>query len=184
MTTQERRNYEVEAKIQVEDLDAVRVRLETVGGRLVGNWQETDWFFDFDDQRLKGADSALRLRERTDLHTLQSVHRLTFKGPRLPGKFKIRREVEITVDDPGRVKTLLEMLGLVPWISCRKLRSSYLCRDCTVELDRLDELGTFVEIEGPNEEAIDAVISDLGLEGREPILTSYLAMIIQHRKRR
>jgi len=176
--------FELEAKVAVADLAEIEARLSSLGGRLVGRWHEIDRFFDFPDKHLKEADSALRLRQRTDLAANTSQWRLTFKGPRQPSRFKNRREIELVLspDQPGALQALLNALELTEFISYTKLRTSFDYRECTVELDELEGIGKFIEIEGPDETRIDRVLVDLGLESAPTITQSYLAMVIEHRR--
>jgi len=181
MTSGEGDTFELEAKLPVADLQEVETALNSLGARLIGRWRETDSFFDFTDRRLKDADSALRLRQRTDQANGESRWRLTFKGPTQPGRFKRRREIEVDVDRPDATESLLESLGLARFISYTKQRSSFAYHNCRIELDQLDGIGTFVEVEGDDESAISAVVNDLDLDRRPSITQSYLAMVIEHR---
>lgn len=51
---------------------------------------------------------------------------------------------------------------------------------CSVQLDELPHLGSFVEIEGPAEEVIMKVREQLHLATRPLITASYIAMLITH----
>ncbi len=173
---------EIEAKIAVDDLKPVEAQLKRIGGSRKGEYAETDSFFDFEDQRFKLADSALRLRDRKDLHSGQSTFRLTFKGPRQPGPFKHRREIEFSVDRPEKAGDLLEALGLKMFARYTKSRSSWSVENCTVEVDFLEGIGRFVEVEGPDEQSIRKVLHLLSLADKPVIQESYLAMVIRHGK--
>jgi len=170
---------EMEAKIAVADLAAIEDRLAGLGAGKTGEYTETDTFFDFPDRRLKAADSALRLRERKNLHTGQSNFRLTFKGPRQPGPFKHRREVELAVDSHENTRALLEALGLASFAEYTKRRHSWTLDGCGVEADRLEGIGQFVEVEGPDEQTIRRVMARLGLTDSPIIHKSYLSMAIK-----
>lgn len=173
---------EREAKIAVDNLDALEAKLDALGAERIGRWRETDTFFDSDDRRLKSADSALRLRQRVDLaDTAKTWFRLTFKGPKQPGRFKNRREIETAVDAPHTTRSLLEALGLNAFITYTKHRTTFRYRECTIELDDLPDIGTFIEVEGPDEPAITTVLSDLNLTDHPTITDSYLAMVLNHR---
>ncbi len=49
--------------------------------------------------------------------------------------------------------------------------------ECLVELDELPQLGCFVEIEGPDEEAVMSVRDVLHLDDRPLVNKSYSAMV-------
>lgn len=173
---------EIEAKIAVEDTAAVEARLRDLGAVKKGEFVETDVFFDYEDRRLKGNDSALRLRDRRNIRTGHSEYRLTFKGPRQPGPFKHRREVEFAVDRPENVRTLLEAIGLRAFVDYTKNRNSWSFGNCDIEVDRIEGIGTFIEVEGPDEPCIRQVLGQMGLEGKPVIHESYLAMVMRKKE--
>ncbi len=181
MTNENR--MELEAKIAVDDLDGLERKLVSLGAERLGRWEETDRFFDFADEKLKRDDSALRLRLRRDIEGQREFRRLTFKGPRQPGRLKIRREIEITVDDIPATADIIEALGMKEFASYMKDRTSLTFGGCTIELDSLDGIGTFIEVEGPDEETIDNVLVQLALAGRPTITESYLSMVLARRYR-
>lgn len=171
---------ELEAKIAIEDIDAMEKRLVTLGAQRVGRYVETDSFFDFSDQRLKRADSAVRFRDRKDLATQQSNYRLTYKGPCQEGQYKCRRENEFPVEWPDQVRAFLEAIGLVCFAQYTKYRNCWRWEDCSIEVDYLEKVGRFIEVEGPSEDTIRKVLTSLGLADRPSLRESYLAMAIRH----
>jgi adenylate cyclase class 2 len=175
-------HIELEAKVAVDDHTPIITLLQTSGGEKIGLYEEHDVFFDFEDQRLKNSNSALRLRRRVSIDGSHSFHRLTFKGPRQKSTFKQRMEIEFGVDDSEKTRMLLECLGMKVFMDYTKLRESWRMAECTVELDELEGIGKFVEVEGPCEEAIRGVLKVLGLSDKSVILESYLSMVIRHAK--
>jgi len=172
-------NVEIEAKIAVDDLDAMEARLRELGAVRKGEYTETDTFFDFPDKRLKTADSALRLRERRDLATHKSNYRLTYKGPRQKGPFKHRAEIEFSVDQPENVQAMLEVLGFHAIISYTKRRNSWSFDRCDIEVDEIEGIGKFIEVEGPDEACIRQVLASLAVEDRPVIQERYLSRVIK-----
>jgi len=168
----------MEAKIAVDDLVAVETRLKQAGGQKKGEYSETDTFFDYENHQLKESDSALRLRNRENLQTHKSNFRLTFKGPRQPGPFKHRREIEFVVDPGENVRLLLECLGLKPFAVYTKKRNAWLLNNCAVEVDFIEGIGKFIEVEGPNEDSIRKSLAALNLADKPVIHESYLAMVL------
>jgi len=53
---------EIEAKMKVDDLEVIRLRLEAAGAVAVGQVLETNTFFDTPNCALREADKGLRLR--------------------------------------------------------------------------------------------------------------------------
>ena len=102
---------------------------------------------------------------------------ITFKGPQQEGPYKKREEIELTVTDAAAAEALLAGLGYHRTLSFEKRRESWRLKDCLVELDELPQLGTFVEVEGPTESAVQNVLHTLGMENPPCIKTSYIAML-------
>jgi len=171
---------EIEAKIAVADRREVEELIGRLGGRRKGEYSETDTFFDYEDRRLKQADSALRLRDRREVQTGTSNYRLTYKGPRQAGPFKNRREIEFAVDQPDKVRAFLEVLGLSIFARYTKRRNSWSLENCDLEADILEGVGHFIEVEGPDEASIRRILGQLNLADQPVIHESYLAMAIRH----
>lgn len=171
---------EIEAKLKVDDLDVVRRRLRERSARMRGLFMETNVFFDTRDRRLLSTDEGLRLRINRDERSRQERSVITFKGPRLAGPLKSREEIELTVDCPTRAVSLLKHLGYARILSFEKLRESWELNGCEVELDTLPLIGTFVEIEGPDEEAVLAVRDLLDLSDVSIIQPSYIALLLAY----
>ena len=92
----------------------------------------------------------------------------------------------IPIADPTGVKALLsELLGVHRVV--RKEREIFLARNVRIHLDRVDGLGTFVELEAvfdgsPAAEAderrrVDALLKELGLDGAELVAGSYEGLV-------
>lgn len=165
-------NLEVEVKFLVEDLKAIRQALHRAGAVLVRpRVYERNVRFDTADDALLGEEKLLRLRQDTAVT-------LTFKSPSeldLASEAKIRQEIEVNVDDFGRMATIIEQLGFAPKQTYEKYREAYLLDDLEIVLDEMP-YGNFVELEG-EEQAIKATAGRLGLDWQERILSNYLAMM-------
>lgn len=173
---------EIEAKLKVDDLEAVRALLHSSGAVPIGRFFETNIFFDTPERKLLNSDAGLRLRIDRDLQSNNSTYILTHKGPRLHGPLKSRQETELAVADPDAAVALLEQLGFVRLVSFEKKRESWRLADCRVELDEVPHLGTFVEVEGPSEDSVLKVRQTLKLANRPILKSSYIAMLMDYLK--
>jgi adenylate cyclase class 2 len=167
---------EIEAKMKVADLAAVRRRLARSGGRRVRAELETNMFFDRGGGKLRRAGKGLRIRRATDRDGSERCT-VTLKGPLRPGRLKSRDEIEFNVDDPKSARALLEELGYSLTLSFQKRRESWEFRRCEVSLDELPRLGSFVEIEGQSHRQIMSARRALGL-GQLPLIhNGYVSML-------
>lgn len=167
---------ELEAKMQVSDHAPLRERLRVVGVR-VGTVMELNTFFDTPSRTLVEQDKGLRVRHTCDFETGHERHVVTYKGPQQDGALKKREEIEIVADDGEQAALLLARLGYGSTLSFEKRRETWRMDECLVELDELPQLGCFVEIEGPDEEAVMSVRDVLHLDDRPLVNKSYSAMV-------
>lgn len=175
---------EIEAKMKLHDGDNMAALLKDRGAARIGEYLETNTFYDTDDRALLAAGEGLRLRIAQNLATgaIQCV--LTHKGPTQYGPLKSREETELTVGSAEDAAQLLERLGFVRCLSFQKRRQSWQLEGCKVELDEVPHLGQFIEIEGPSEDVVMRLRDALGLGGRPLIKASYVAMLTAYLQER
>jgi adenylate cyclase class IV len=82
------------------------------------------------------------------------------------------------------MQRLLSALGYRQKLCVEKKRYLWRLGECEVALDRLQELGDFVEIEGPGDKQIAEVQESLGLAELPHIKKSYAAMIMENKSRK
>jgi adenylate cyclase class 2 len=175
---------EIEAKMAVDSIEPVRVRLRDAGAEPIGRFLETNVFLDTEDRSLLAADEGLRMRANKSLDTGESEFIITYKGPRQVGQLKSREEVEVTVHNGAEAVTLLERLGYLTMIQFEKRRESYRLDDCRVELDEMPHLGFFVEVEGPSEASVLKVRDRLRLSDRPLMKSSYVSLLMSYLQER
>jgi adenylate cyclase class 2 len=170
---------ELEAKHKVDAHDRLRSILQAEGAVRVFSGIETNSIFDLPDGSLRQRGVGLRVRAVQVLAGAPQAATLTFKGPVQPGRFKSREELEVEVQDAARMAELLRGLGFEAQLVYEKRRERWLSGACHVELDELPGLGCFVEVEGPDEAAIDHIRARLGLAEMPMIRDSYVAMVLR-----
>ncbi|MBE3069684.1 MAG: class IV adenylate cyclase [Planctomycetes bacterium] len=172
---------EIEAKVRIASPEDFRRRLAARGLAEAGTVFEVNRLFDDAAGSLRRRGSALRLREerRPDDGTpVRAV--LTFKGPVAESRMKRRPEVEVVVGAAAPVAAILEALGLAEAFRYEKRRTTWHAGPCEVVLDEVPHLGWFAEVEGPSEEAVEAVLDDVGLGGEPIIRRGYVRLLSQH----
>ena len=168
---------EIEAKIRLTEPQSLHDKLKELDATLDRQVRETNTYFDLADGELKSSDQGLRIRVEQDRASGKTHTVITHKGPRAHGKFKSRSETELGVQDARGAAQLLAVLGYQSVLTFEKDRTRYLIDGCRVEIDTLPHLGTFVEIEGDSEEAVEAVRHKVGLGDQPLIRASYIAML-------
>jgi adenylate cyclase class 2 len=135
---------EVEIKLRLTDAAEGRRRLRQAGFRVTKRRAfEQNVVFDTSGRSLRRRGLLLRLR------TAGRRNLVTFKGPAIRGKHKIRKEIEAHVDVRSAFLEILDGLGFRPAFRYEKYRTEY--RDGPgAGRAMLDETpaGTFLELEG------------------------------------
>ncbi|NLL10486.1 MAG: class IV adenylate cyclase [Methanomicrobiales archaeon] len=170
---------EIEIKVRVSTIEEIKKRIITIGGEHSETVVEEDQYYNAPHRDFEITDEALRVRSAGG-GTI-----LTYKGPKntLLGS-KIREECNVRIDDAETFDTILKNLGFRPVAHVRKLREYYAYQDFSIALDKVDQLGEFVEIELVTEndvemaaKRVDELAEKLGVIG-ERISISYLELLL------
>ena len=173
---------EVELKVRVPDLDPVRKRLLALHAESSMKAHEHDIYYNAPHRDFGKTDEAVRVRY-TDNHAV-----VTYKGPKIK-KFglKAREELNFSVECGETFETMLDRLGFTKTLEVNKWRENFRLGAASIALDTVDELGTFAEIEilseNENENPtgiIEQIAREIGADG-EPILESYLELVLKQR---
>ena len=169
---------ETEAKVRVESFREIRRRLLELGATRIGVTLQRNDLYDKPGRDL--AESGCRLRLRTVRSADGGAPVLTFKGPKLPGPFKSRKELEIGVSDEASARRLLEAMGYRPYFSFDKRRESWRLGEWLIELDEVPHLGRFVEVEAPGRREVERALAALRLEGLKVVTRGYTSLLRRH----
>jgi len=169
--------HEIEAKIKVDSLAPYEALLKNLGAAGGSPIREIDTYYASRTHTSIGSDCALRLRKV--LHPDGEKYILTYKGPRSSSLFKSRPEAQTELADYQAAQSILSALGLTAQLTFEKMRSVWTLDKCEICLDDVPPLGQFVEIEGPDEAAINAILSKLHLDGKYHISEGYSKMMAQ-----
>ncbi|MEW5978079.1 MAG: class IV adenylate cyclase [Acidobacteriota bacterium] len=174
---QSRHSYplEIEIKLRVQDLNRTRLTIRRLGFQVRGRRAfEDNIILDTRDGNLAKARCLLRVRQFNRNWTL------TLKSPvRGRSRYKVRQELETTLQDGTVLVAILRRLGLEQVFRYQKYRTIFKpgqkpFRGATLTLDETP-IGPFLEIEGPSS-AIDAVSSALGFSPSDYIRESYIEL--------
>jgi adenylyl cyclase CyaB, putative len=164
---------EREVKLKVpENVDLESFLLRN-GGFILKKEKQIDIYLDFDDFKIKKSGSALRIRfSGYDCF-------LTFKGPQIEDIVKNREEYEVKVSDGEQLLKILKFIGLNEKLRIAKERVTIRYEDLSFEIDMVERLGKFVEIEIKSDEEIQKVKTIIEKAGItwNPILKSYADLI-------
>lgn len=176
--------YEVEVKVRAS-LEPVRDQLPRLDAHHHGRVRQVDTYYEHPQRSLADTDEALRIRrQQTPTDDIDAF--LTYKGPLVETASKTREEVETSLGDAAAMDAALQALGFDPAAVVEKDREQYTIDEYAISLDRVEDLGEFVEIEATGVESeIDTLrsgardlLSRLGLDPDEHIRASYLELLL------
>lgn len=176
---------EVEVKVALDEKEkqeVLRKLRETCSSERL--YEEEDIFFISAHDSSLGVDKTLKLRKSN------GEVKLIFKRKRSNKYLKesLEFEVRISKEDVGNLSQLLRHLGFKEDLIVRKRRRSFCFNGCTINVDDVEGLGSFLEIEVLTSEAgandvlskVLKTLSALKLLGKELIRRGYAEMISRH----
>ena len=189
---------EIEVKLHIADLNALRTKLRRLGANATPRVFERNILYDTPASELSETGRILRIRIETPVSGRRTVERaakarssagkraqsrgiLTYKAPISPAldaslasRYKARKEIEIEFRPANNLETILAAIGLRSGFRYEKFRTSYRLRrlpDLHLDLDETP-LGNYLELEG-SPAAIDRAALLLGFSPQEYITASY-----------
>lgn len=163
---------ELEIKIAIDSEDNFKQVYENccqLFGPPISYLKQLDEYYDTPDCQLKKQDLVIRIRSNGEKKTI------ALKSPRvdLPSGMSNRIELEFI---PAKGESVHEQLlnqGLHPNEAAEKERWTFIHNNCEIVLDKLPFIGSFIEIEGPSETAIDEVVILLHLSSCKVVRQNY-----------
>jgi adenylate cyclase class 2 len=132
---------EVEIKAYLDDLSFVESQLLQLGAIFQKTIHQSDIYLQHPIRNFAQTDEAVRIR------ISDNGNFLTYKGPKIDSSSKTREELEIEIREPDKLLELLKKIGFFPIKTVNKVRTLYLVEDITVSLDKVEGLGSFIELE-------------------------------------
>lgn len=172
--------HEIEVKLRFDGVQplaqaGMTLQLETA------RHFEDNFLLDTADEQLRQKLAILRVRQSGETGSLTYKEKPAPDAPAT--QFKQRLEIETALDDPTSALALFERLGFSSWFRYQKHRTVFrasLPGGATLQV-MFDEtpIGNFIELEG-EEEAIAEAVKLLGIEPKDYVLESYLALQAAH----
>ena len=155
---------EVELKSVVDDVPLRRATIEAAGAVLTFEGRLADRRYDTPDGLLVARDHVLRVRAYGG-PSGQRVE-LDWKGPtRSEDGYKVREELEVSVDDSTAISAILERLGFRVAVAIDREIAQYDLNGAMVRFETYPRMDHLVEVEGSPDD-IEAAIAALGLARR------------------
>ena len=145
---------EYEVRVLEIDVDSIKEKLESVGAEFCFDKLQKRYVYDFIP---KVESKWIRLRtngEKTTL-TIKNLVSSSIDGT---------QELEVEVDNFERTNLILKELGYEAKGYQENRRIQYMLNGCEVDIDYWPMIPTYLEIEGPSEEAVYDTIKILGID--------------------
>lgn len=126
----------------------------------------------FYDQENKWPEESRFVRIRSNGNTTE----LTYKHNKAQ-TIDSAREIEFSVSDAKSAEQFLETIGLVAFRHQEKKRHTFIKNNVTIDIDTWPNIPTYVEFEGPSEEAIKSVAEHLGFAWQDAVFDDARAII-------
>ncbi|PYS48647.1 MAG: class IV adenylate cyclase [Acidobacteria bacterium] len=167
---------EIEIKFAVKDTKAVTERLRKLGFRIaIGRHREKNYMFDDGSGNLQKLGKLLRVRKTPSSQTV------TYKGPILAtSKLKHREEIECRIENADTMIRILEEVGFKVRTEYSKYRTVFEKEGFNISLDET-EAGNYLEVEGPSDEAITNLATELGYSEQDFVRRTYAELIAERR---
>lgn len=168
---------EIETKIKLETEDTINLLKELIPIEIVQpRLFEDNYCFDYPDKILskKGFLFRLRISEPKNI--------LTLKGPsRKKVGFKIRQELELTLDNPINMLVILKKIGFKIIFRYQKYRTIYNSNGLKICFDETP-IGLFLELEGEKNQIIE-LVNKIGLNKKVFIPFSYYYLFRMYKRK-
>ncbi|MEO7712889.1 MAG: class IV adenylate cyclase [Gemmatimonadaceae bacterium] len=152
---------EVELKSVVDDVPLRRAAIESAGAVLTFEGRLADRRYDMLDGSLVARDHVLRVRGYGSQAGARAE--LGWKGPTgREGGYKVREELEVSVDDSTAIAAILERLGFRVTVATDREIAQYDLHGAMVRFETYPRMDQLVEVEG-SPDRIERAIAALGL---------------------
>lgn len=167
---------EIEVKAYAKNLEQVENKIKKLNAKFIESISEKDIYFSHPLKNFGKSDEALRVR-------IADKTFLTYKGKKLDRETKTREEFEVKVSN---AETMIEILKRLEFKLVRvveKQRKIYSLNNFKICLDKVKNLGSFVEIEAKEKNIekgkkdIFKLMKKLNLKKTERM--SYLELLIE-----
>ena len=172
------KHQEIEIKIKLPDAEALKKKVEALGGKKSLEGLEYDVMYERKDGNFFHEHKTLRLRKHPKGNLLTYKERMPDRNH---SNLLERTEIQTWVTDYEATDQILQKLGYAPYRIKEKYCVHYELDGFEIEFHRLPMLGDFVEIEA-EEEKLKMILDKLGLKMEQGINKDYSSLYFDYCK--
>ena len=165
---------ETETKFKLECPSVFRRKLAKIKARFISKKTERDIYYRDPSGRV--AADVIRLR-RVGRKCIFTVKKRVFSTR--SRTYKVREELEASVDDAKAFGEMLKELGFRPFFRKKKIRELYTWKGAKILIDQLPKIGYYVEIEAPIKK-IKKLARNLDLDMKKATSKNYRELLRAH----
>jgi len=148
-------NIEIEKKYRIENYEKAQNKIEAMGATLEKTKITNDRYFEVPQKIARTKYLRIRFNDQAENGTL-AYHEVIDDLQ--------TKEWEIEVDKADIAQQILEKLGFQPEVDVKKERVKYSFENSEILLDKVEDLGAFIEIEAPNLQILNKIAGELELK--------------------
>lgn len=179
---------EVEFKAKIENYEKfikIKNKILDLGGKFISKTLEKDIYFQHPSKDFSKTDEALRLRKTN------GKKYLTYKGAKISKISKTRLEIQTEVENFENTKEILFKLGFKRIAIISKKREKYILGETSIFMDKVKDLGYFIEIEEnvenlllikKIEKKLIKILEKIGISRKSITIKSYLELLLKKKK--
>ena len=155
----------IEKEVKVLEIEKKEIieKLNKLNAKKVFEGKILTEYYDFKNIQMKNKNSILRIRRMGEKSFFEYKEKLSGENK---NNIRINEEISIEIDDFGKARRILEKIGFELKMKINKYRTSYRIMESYVEIDEIEGIPTFLEIEGEPEK-ISKIIDILGLKNKK-----------------
>jgi len=163
-------NKEIEARFLNIDKKKLTDQLTALGATDKGEVMLTEVIFYDEDNNWPDEGRFVRIRSTGDMTKLTYKHN---KAQTVDSA----REIEFAVPDAELAEQFLTSIDLVAFRHQEKKRHTFELNGVTIDIDTWPKVPTYVELEGPSEEALKSIAESLGFHWTDAVFDDARAII-------
>jgi adenylate cyclase class 2 len=164
---------EIEVRFLEIDKEDLLGKLKALGAKDLGEAHLNEIIFTDPEHKMVADRQFIRLRTARDKTTLTYKHH---KERTIDGAV----EIEFEVDDAKSAEAFLEKLGFPAERHQEKKRHTLTLNGVTVDIDTWPRIPTYVELEGPSEQALKDTALKIGFDWKDAVFDDARAIIEEH----
>ncbi len=176
---------EVEMKFAIQDVQRIKKKILALGGDRVSKVTNKDHYFSAVHRDFMKTKECLRIREVPETGKVIITYKPSSSKEMLNSNMMWKEELETECSDANIIRKILLAIDCKKLVTVEKIREEFKLFGCTLVLDEVKHVGSFIEIEiisndvEAAKDQIQEVANKLGLEDKHNVNRNYRDLTIE-----